>query len=172
MDSIQPPSSPHPKQAFNSFQQLVQNKWKFGIFMFSKLPSAWMSGVRVRKIDAAHAVVSVPFKWLTQNPFRSTYFACQAMAAEMSTGLLAMGHLHKRQPAVSMLVTKLEASYFKKATERIYFTCNDGEAILKTIENAIASGQGQSIHATSIGKNKMDEIVSEFRIEWSFKARK
>ena len=166
------PISEQQYQTFGSFQQLVQNKWKFGFFMFSKLPSAWFCGVTVRKIDAAHAVVSVPFKWLTQNPFRSTYFACQAMAAEMSTGLLAMGHLHKRQPAISMLVTRLEAFYFKKATDRIYFTCNDGEAILKTIEKAIASGQGQSILATSIGKNKAGEIVSEFRIEWSFKARK
>jgi hypothetical protein len=28
---------------------------------------------------------------VSQNPFRSTYFACLSMAAEMSTGALALG---------------------------------------------------------------------------------
>lgn len=46
--------------------------------------------------------------------FRSTYFACLAMAAEMSTGALAMAHLYHSDPPVSMLVVKLESEYFKK----------------------------------------------------------
>lgn len=140
--------------------------------MLMKLPSAWFCGVRVREIDAQHAVVSVPYKWLSQNPFNSIYFACQAMAAEMSTGLLAMGHIYQRKPAVSMLVTKIEASFTKKASERIYFTCTDGNAILQAIETAIATGEGQAVTATSIGRNKVGEVVSEFKVEWSFKARK
>ena len=140
--------------------------------MFTKLPSAWLCGVRLRTIDDAHAVVSVPFKWLSQNPFRSIYFACQAMAAEMSTGVLAIGHTYERNPPVSMLVTKIEGVFVKKATGRIYFNCDDGKAILQTIEKAIATGQGQVITATSIGKNNQGEPVSEFRIEWSFKAKR
>src|SRR4051812_43605267 len=81
--------------SFSSFQQLATSKTKFGYFMFSKLPSAWVCGVRVRELDEQHCVVSVPYKWLSQNPFKSIYFACQAMAAEMSTGLLSMGHSHE-----------------------------------------------------------------------------
>ncbi|CAN5479356.1 DUF4442 domain-containing protein [soil metagenome] len=158
--------------AFPAFQQFASNRFKFGFFMFTKLPSAWLCGVRLRTIDDAHAVVSVPYKWLSQNPFRSIYFACQAMAAEMSTGVLAIGHTYERNPPVSMLVTKMEAVYKKKATGRIYFTCNDGHVILQTIEKAIATGEGQVITATSIGVNKGGEIVSEFKIEWSFKAKK
>jgi translation elongation factor EF-Tu-like GTPase len=110
--------------------------------------------------------------WLSQNPFRSIYFACQAMAAEMSTGVLALGHLHGRRPAVSMLVTSLQASFVKKATERIYFTCDDGEAMLAAIEKAVATGEGQTFTARSIGKTAGGDIVSEFLIEWSFKAKR
>jgi hypothetical protein len=157
---------------FSYFQRLAASKVKFGFFMFMKLPSAWLCGVRVREIDAHHAVVSIPYKWLSQNPFNSIYFACQAMAAEMSTGLLAMGHIYKRKPAVSMLVTKIDAVFTKKASERIYFTCTDGDAILQAIETAISTGEGQAITATSIGRNKSGEAVSEFKVEWSFKARK
>jgi hypothetical protein len=157
---------------FSSFQRLAASKVKFGFFMIMKLPSAWFCGVRVREIDAQHAVVSIPYKWLSQNPFNSIYFACQAMAAEMSTGLLAMGHIYQRKPAVSMLVTKIEAVFTKKAAERIYFTCADGNAILQAIETAIATREGQAVTATSIGRNKVGEVVSEFKVEWSFKARK
>jgi hypothetical protein len=139
--------------------------------MFTKLPSAWICGVRLREIDEAHAVVSVPYKWLSQNPFKSTYFACQAMAAEMSTGVLSMGHVYNGKPAVSLLVTKMEAVFLKKATGRINFICKDGLAILETIERAKVSGQGESITVTSIGENNNGEPVSEFKIEWSFKLR-
>ena len=158
--------------SFSQFQKLANHKFKFGFFLLSKLPSAWLSGVRVRELDEHHSVVTVPYKWLSQNPFRSTYFACQAMAAEMSTGLLAMGHVHNSKPAVSMLVTRIEAVFLKKATDRIFFTCNDGDDIFQTIEKAIQSGEGHTVTARSIGANKNGEVVSEFKIEWSFKAKK
>lgn len=158
--------------SFQQFQRTANSGLKFGLFMMMKLPSAFFCGVRLRSLTPQQAVVSVPFKWLSQNPFRSIYFACQAMAAEMSTGVLALGHLHGRQPAVSMLVTSLQASFLKKATERVYFTCDDGEAMLAAIEKAIATGEGQTFTARSIGKTAGGDIVSEFMVEWSFKAKR
>jgi hypothetical protein len=139
--------------------------------MLVKLPSAFFCGVRVREVNEHKTVISVPYKWLSQNPFKSIYFACQAMAAEMSTGLLALGHLYKRKPPVSMLVTGLKAEYYKKAVERIYFTCMDGDAMKATIEKAIETGEGQVFEATSTGRTKAGELVSEFKITWSFKAK-
>lgn len=153
------------------FLKLVKHPVKFRMFLFYKLPSAFFSGVRVREIDERHCVTSVPYKWLTQNPFRSTYFASLAMAAEMSTGVLALAHLHKRKPPVSMLVVKVEANYYKKATGITYFACEDGAAINATIEKAIASGEGHAFVAKSVGKNLNGELVAEFFISWSFKAK-
>jgi Domain of unknown function (DUF4442) len=144
---------------------------KFRMFLFLKLPSAFFSGVRIKEIDETKCITSVPYKWFSQNPFRSTYFACLAMAAEMSTGLLGLLHIHKRKPAVSMLVIKLEAEYFKKAVGRTTFTCDEGEQIKATIEKAVASGEGTTWRAKSIGKNEKNEIVATFYITWSFKAK-
>lgn len=157
--------------SFQSFQSLASSRLRFGFFMFLKLPSAFFSGVRLRKLNEQEAVVSVPYKWFSQNPFKSTYFACQAMAAEMSTGVLALGHIHQRKPSVSMLVTQLQANYFKKASERVYFTCAMGNDIKETIENAIATGEGQTIEVRSTGKTASGELISEFLITWSFKAK-
>ena len=141
------------------------------MFLFAKLPSAFFSGVRVRSIDENKAVVTVPYKWFSKNPFKSTYFACLAMAAEMSTGLLGMMHVYKRHPKVSMLVISLEAGYFKKVAGLCTFICEDGAAINDTIEAAIKSGEGRSIRARSTGKNNAGEVVAEFFITWSFKAK-
>lgn len=157
--------------AADRFIKLVQHPIKFQLFLFTKLPSAFFCGVRVQSISEENAVVTVPFKWLSQNPFKSTYFACLAMAAEMSTGLLSMMNTYQRQPVISMLVTRLEASYFKKAIGRTYFTCQDGAAIKNCIEEAIKTGEGVSIKAKSTGRNAAGEIIAEFYITWSFKAK-
>ena len=155
----------------SAFIRLIKHPIKFRMFLLRRLPSAFFAGVRVKEVDEKKCTVTVPYKWFSQNPFRSTYFACLAMAAEMSTGTLALAHLYKRKPAVSMLVVKIEGEYFKKATDKTSFLCEDGELIQKTIEDSIASGEPRSIRARSVGRNKAAEIVAEFYITWSFKAR-
>ena len=153
------------------FIHLMKHPVKFRMFLFFKLPAAFFSGVRIKEIDESKSVVSIPYKWFSQNPFKSTYFACLAMAAEMSTGSLAMTHVHKRKPAISMLVVKLEAVYFKKATGKSFFTCSDGEQLKDTIEKAIETGEGQAFRATSVGVNEQGEKVAEFYVTWSFRAK-
>lgn len=144
---------------------------KSRMFLFSKLPSAYFAGVRVKELDEKHCVATVPYKWFSQNPFRSTYFACLSMAAEMSTGAIAMAHLYKIQPPVSMLVIKVESEYFKKATGRTKFICEDGMLIEKAIEETIATGEARMVKAKSVGTNKEGEVVAEFYVTWSFKVK-
>ena len=155
----------------DDFIKLIKHPVKFRVFLLMKLPSAFFCGVRVQHISKEKAAVTVPYKWLSQNPFKSTYFACLAMAAEMSTGLLAMANTYKSNPAVSMLVTGLQAIYHKKATGITTFTCEDGNAISNTVADAIQSGEGKTFKAKSVGRNKEGEVVAEFFIEWSFKAK-
>jgi len=142
------------------------------MFLFYKLPSAFFAGVRIKEINTSRCAVTVPYKWFSQNPFRSTYFACLSMAAEMSTGSLGMAHIYKNKPEISMLVVKVESNYFKKATGLTTFICEDGDLIGETIEKAITTGEGHSIAAKSTGTNEAGELVAEFFITWSFKVRK
>jgi uncharacterized protein DUF4442 len=155
-----------------AFIRQVNHPLGFRLFLLSKLPSAYFTGVRIKQIDEKQCLTTVSYKWFSKNPFRSTYFASLAMAAEMSTGALAMAHLYKRNPSVSMLLVKLEADYFKKAIGKTIFVCADGDLIEKAIEETIATGQATSIRARSVGTNEEGEKVAEFFITWSFKARK
>ncbi|GAA4748137.1 DUF4442 domain-containing protein [Flavisolibacter ginsenosidimutans] len=154
-----------------AFFSLINHPVKFRLYLLKKLPAGYFSGLKIVKADVASCTVSIPFKWFTKNPFRSTYFACLSMAAEMSTGVLAMAQVRGRKPAVSMLVTGIEGKFYKKATGLTFFQCEDGEAIRNVIGAAVSSGTPQEIKAHSIGKNDRGEVVAEFWITWSFKAK-
>lgn len=155
-----------------SFFRLALHPIKFRIFLLTRLPSAFFAGLRIRDIDPERSAVTVPYKWFTKNPFRSTYFACLSMAAEMSTGVLAMAHIQGRKPPLSMLVIGTEATYFKKATGRTRFQCTDGDLIRNAIEQAVATGEATTARACSIGTNEAGEVIAEFFITWSFKMKK
>lgn len=143
----------------------------FNFYLFYKLPAAYFSGVRLVSIDTQTCRVKVPYKWFSQNPFKSTYFACLAMAAEMSTGLPCMMAIDKLKPKVSMLVVGLEASFSKKATDITTFECKDIAAIYETVFKALETKEGQTVTTTSIGFNKKGEEVAKFTVTWSFKAK-
>ncbi|MBC7904345.1 MAG: DUF4442 domain-containing protein [Gemmatimonadaceae bacterium] len=153
------------------FVSLLNNKLKIRLFLFFKLPSAYFAGVRIIRANEHRCEVSVPYKWFSQNPFKSTYFACLSMAGELSTGALAMAHLYKRKPAVAMLVVKVESEYFKKAIGKTIFVCEDGDVFRMAIERAIETREAQTVRAKTVGRNAAGEIVSELFITWSFKAR-
>ncbi len=155
----------------NKFLSLVNHPLKYKLFLLTKLPSAFFSGVRVTYADEEKCIVKIPFKWFSQNPFKSTYFACLSMAAEMSTGVLAMANTYQSNPPVSMLVLKVVGNYTKKATGFTYFTCEDGLALKQLIEGCIASKEAKPFTATSIGRNKEGDLIAEFEVTWSFKAK-
>jgi hypothetical protein len=155
----------------STFFNLANSPFKFRLFLLTKLPAAFIAGLRIQRCDEEACTVSVPFKWLTQNPFRSTYFACLSMAAEMSTGALAMANIYKRKPAASMLIKNVESNYHKKATEKIFFTCKEGLVMKDAINTAYTSASPQIIRVKSEGYNRQNELVAEFWFTWSFKVK-
>ena len=157
--------------SFNVFKQLITSPIKFRFFLFQKLPAAFFAGLRIHHFDAEKCVVRIKYSWFTMNPFKSVYFAVEAMAAEMCSGMLAFGQVYQRTPKVSMLVVKMEAAFVKKATGVILFTCEDGQMIQNAINEAITSGEGKTIVCKSIGTNSANEVVAEFNFTWSFKAK-
>jgi hypothetical protein len=159
------------QQGVTTFLRQVNNRRRFNLFLFLKLPAAYLCGVRLREVTEDHAVATVPFRWISQNPFRSIYFACLAMAAELSTGILAMAFLNGRKPRVSMLVVRMEADFRKKGTGLVSFTCRDGEGFRTAVDQASATGESVQFTASAIGHNASGEVVAEFRFTWSFKSK-
>ncbi|WP_249219386.1 DUF4442 domain-containing protein [Chitinophaga sp. HK235] len=157
--------------AVHAFKKFAQHPFKFSAYLFWKLPAAWLAGVRLQSLQDETCVTSVPYRWLSQNPFRSTYFACLSMAAELSTGLPAMMYVQSVPRRVSMLVTGMESTFVKKATGLTYFTCNDLPALRAAIEKALHQEEAVSITMCSEGRDKQGTLIATFTITWSFKGK-
>lgn len=168
MENVLSNAAGHDTAAFFS---LINHPVKFRLYLLKNLPAAYFSGLKIVEADATTCSVTIPFKWFTKNPFRSTYFACLSMAAELSTGVLAMAHVYNSKPAVSMLVTGIEGKFYKKATGHTTFQCNHGQQIRDAIALATSTNSPQEVKAHSIGKNSNGETVAEFWITWSFKVK-
>jgi hypothetical protein len=153
------------------FKALWTNPVSTSAMLWAKLPLAAFAGLRVTRLDSSGADVSLPAGWKTQNPFRSTYFAAQAMAAEMSTGAPALMLIEESGVRVSSLVTGLSAKFTKKATQRTVFTFNDGAGMKAAVDEAVRTGQPVVFTARSLGRQDDGVEVASFEITWSFKKK-
>lgn len=170
---IEPTAAPAPRGAHPAAARLrrrMLNPWMLRGFMLSKLPLALFAGLRVREFDEEHCTVTVPYGWRSTNPFRSTYFAALSMAAEMSTGALALLEVQLAPKPVSMLITGLTAEFGKKATGLTSFTCADGRALAAAVARAVA-GEPNAFEATTVGTAQDGAVVARFTFTWSFKAK-
>jgi len=140
-------------------------------FLFFKLPSAWICGIRVQSIDDQKAIVTAKHQWINQNPFNSMYFAVLAMGAELSTGILVMKKIQDSGKNISMLVTGTEGEFTKKARGRIRFICDEGKKIDNYINMALQSEEGVQFNLTSKAYDETDELVCTFVFRWSIKKR-
>ncbi|SFB85265.1 protein of unknown function [Flexibacter flexilis DSM 6793] len=154
------------------FKNIITNSFKYRVFTLQRLPMAWLAGLKVASLDEKSASVTIRYGYLTQNPFRSLYFACLAMAAELSTGVLAMMHVFEAKPSISMLVVGMKAEFTKKAVGKITFVCTDGDAIAQAIAESKATGEGRTVTILSKGTDEAGDTVAEFWFTWSFKAKK
>lgn len=143
----------------------------FRAYLWRMLPLAAVAGLRVTRLDEAACSVLLPGGWRTRNPFGSTYFAAQAMAAEMSTGAPALVLREDAPRSISMLPLGVRASYVKALRGAGSFVCEDVAAIAAALARAAASDAPQTLAARSTGRNALGEVVSEFEISWSFKRR-
>lgn len=157
---------------FHIFQKQLGNSFAFRWFLFTKVPAAFFAGLRLEKLQREESAISVGYNWFTKNPFRSVYFAVLSMPAEISTGILCMGYLYKRNPGMSMLLVHTEGNFLKKATGKIIFTCTDGLVIHEAVDKAATTGESTLVRCRSIGKNEQQEIVADFYFTWSLKIRK
>lgn len=144
---------------------------KLNTFLMFKLPAAYFTGVRTKSIDDTTCVVSVKHRWINQNPFNSMFWAVQGMAAELTTGALVMQKIRLSGKRVSMLVANNNATFTKKATGRITFTCIEGSKIDEAITKAIATGEGQTVWLNANGINADGVEVSSFNFEWTLKVK-
>lgn len=156
----------------SSFIEKIRNPLKLKLFFLTKLPMALIAGLKIGYLDNEKSDVTIKYGYLTQNPFKSLYFACLAMAAELASGVLVLSAVHHSNQMISTLVTAMDAEFTKKAVGKISFTCEDGDAINEIIQQTINTKNGVILKTKSVGKDELGDIVAVFHITWSMKAKK
>ncbi|NOY51701.1 MAG: DUF4442 domain-containing protein [Chlorobi bacterium] len=155
----------------NKIQSLAKSPLKMKLFMLTHLPMGFIAGLKIIKLDNEGSEISVPYKFVNKNPFKSMYFAVQAMAAELSSGIIALAEVSRASVPVSMLVLDMKASFQKKARSKIRFQCSDAPKIKAAIEKSILTGEGQVVDVSTKGVDKEGDIVAEFGFTWTFKPK-
>jgi hypothetical protein len=145
---------------------------KFFWFLLTQLPMGWIAGLRVTKLTPEECIATVPYKWLTKNPFKSMYFAVQSMAAELSTASTCLLATAGHKPSVAFIIVDMTAEFYKKATDKVHFTCSDAYQAFEAVQRCIESGEAQTATFHTEGKMKDGTVVSKFTFTWSFKQRK
>ena len=166
---------PYSGKMLTPYQQKISKQvtsGKFRWFLFSQLPMGLIAGLRVVKLTEEQCITSVPYKWLTKNPFQSMYFAVQSMAAELSTASTCMLATAGEKPSVAFIIVDLKASFYKKATDKVYFTCENASDAFKAVEACKETREAATATFKTVGKMPDGTVVSEFEFAWSFKQRK
>ncbi|RIW15742.1 DUF4442 domain-containing protein [Algoriphagus lacus] len=151
------------------YRRKMTNPLIFWFAMLVKLPSAIFWKLKVKSLTSEECVVTIPYFWRSQNPFKSIYFAALAGAAELSTGALCQLALAGRGQ-FSMLVVDFRAEYYKKANSKIAFTCDQGTELFNLIEG-LRPGDTSQLTMISTGRTASGETVAKFFVTWSFKRK-
>jgi hypothetical protein len=152
------------------FSKQLSNGFIFKIFTLAKLPLGFLSGMKIKQLTPNTCITTVPYGWMTRNPFGSTYFAALSMAAELSNGALALMAVEGTDVAV--IIVNFEAQFIKMAKNLTTFTCNDGHKLFAAVEEATRTGQPTTATVETVGISEDGITVATFKLTWSFKARK
>jgi hypothetical protein len=154
-----------------ALRRRLLNPWTFRLYLWKTLPLAACAGLRLDSLDNTACTVSLPGGWRTQNPFSSTYFAAQVMAAEMSTGAPAMVLVQGAPASVAMILREIRAVFTKRIQGRSRYTFEQVGALQEVVERAAQSGESETFTALSRGRTLDGTLASEFEVTWSFKRR-
>ena len=145
--------------------------WRFKLYLLSKLPLGLAAGLHLARLDQQECVVGLPGGWRTRNPFGSTYFAAQAMAAEMSTGAPAMLLAKGATRSTALILVELRAVFSRRIVGPALFTFSDLAAMKEAVERAAGQDDPVTFTAKSMGRADDGVIASAFEVTWSFKRR-
>jgi hypothetical protein len=148
----------------------ITNPFKYWLMIGLKLPSVLFWGIKLIKLDDDECIVNIPFRFTTQNPFKSIYFAALNGAAELSTGLPVQMVLCDKGPS-SMLVTGFEAQFIKKASTHTRFICKDIQKLRTVMANVNPANPTAVVTLETIGYNLTNEEVCRMKVHWSIKCK-
>jgi hypothetical protein len=165
------PGAPLFNERAESLRRRIVKPWGFRMYLLGRLPLAAAAGLRVLRLDEEGCRVRLPGGWRTRNPFGSTYFAAQAMAAEMSTGAPAMVLVEGAPASVALILREIKCVFSKRIEGPSTFTFAAVPALQAAILRAAATSEPVLFVAHATGHDSSGAPCAAFEVTWSFKRR-
>ena len=140
-------------------------------FMAAKMPLGLAAGLRVGDLDAAKCTIVLPGGWRTQNPFGSTYWAAQGMAAELASGLHPFVYAQGATVPVRMILARCAGEFVRMCKTDARFEFHQGELIENAIRSTLSSGENVDCVTEVLGYDAGNELVSRWSFTWAFRAK-
>lgn len=131
---------------------------------------------RPRMIDLspARAEVKIPLVRRTKNHVGSMYIGVLATGADVAGGFLAIQAARDKKLSMSIVFKDFHAEFLKRADGDVHFVCEDGNAIVATVDKAAASGERETcpVSVIAVIPAKSAEPIARFQMQLSVKRTK
>lgn len=140
---------------------------------FKNVPALWFVRPSVVELTDERTIVRIPFRRRTKNHLGSVYFGVLCIGADCAGGLIAMKRIRESGGRVALIFKDFKADFLKRAEGEVYFECEDGAAIGRLVESALASGERVSMPITVVATVPSidEEPVARFILTLSLKRR-
>lgn len=145
-------------------------------FSFAKIPLLFLAKPVVQSISQDRCEVRLPYTRRNLNHLNSMYFGALCIGADVAGGLMAQ-RLLDQLPAGkkgALIFKDFQARFLKRAEGDTVFTCSEGPAIRKLIEQCVQTGERHDIPVkvvATVPEKSGDEPVAEFVLTLSIKVR-
>lgn len=121
-------------------------RWMLRIMGWWSIPLLGFVRPRLEQLDDQIVIVSIRLRRRTRNHLRSMYFGALAVGADVTAGLHAFYFADKHGKRPSFVFRSMQATFHRRATETVYFTCHEGAKIEAIVLQAMETAE--RVHAT------------------------
>ena len=115
--------------------------WFIRCFGITKVPLIFYCRPSVIKLNDETTIIKIPFKRRNRNHLKSLYFGSLSVGADVAGATLAMHLIRKSRQNISLVFKDFKAEFLKRPEGDTHFTCNDGLAVKKLIDEATKTGE-------------------------------
>lgn len=148
---------------------------RFKLVGLFKIRLVGFVGARLVEYNDEKTVVRIPLNRKTRNHLHSMYFGALATGADVTGAWIAFDYLFKTKKNVSVVFKNLNAEFLKRADGDVYFTCMDGQKVLKAFNETIEDGERKNVSievVATVPDKHGEEPVAKFELTISMRYRK
>ena len=144
-------------------------KWNLFLLGLFKIPLLFYVSPKIIEISPDSCIVKIKLRRRTKNHLNSMYFGAMAVGADVAVGLHAFYLSELKKAKISLAFKSFNAEFLKRAESDVNFICEEGNKIIKMIEESKIEGKrvNEMIDVQAI--NSSNEMVAKFTMELSLK---